>query len=175
MSKKWLIIAGLLVFLAGIGFFVFNIINKKSVIITETSAKTINNSGTFIEIQEINKEPIEKEFPANMKEFEIRDAIHRMSHQKIKAEEKWGYIPLTKERVNRLLTIIEQNEYKNANIYIDILNRWGENDFKQVDEDHNVIWRLQGGTIGKATGILSVKEEKKVLIEEFNVKENSLK
>lgn len=175
MNKKWLIIAGTLVFLAGIGFFVFNIINKKSVIITETSAKTTNNGGTFIEIKEINKEPIEKEFPINMKEYEIRAAIHRMSHQKIKAEEKWGYIPLTKERVNRLITIIEQNDYKNSNLYIEILNRWLEYDFKHVDEDHNEIWRLQGGTVGKATGILSVKEEKKLITEVFEVKEDSLK
>ena len=32
-------------------------------------------------------------------------------------------------------------------------------DFSQVDQDHNTVWRLQGGTIGEATGILTPKEE----------------
>lgn len=84
-----------------------------------------------------------------------------MSHQKIEADEKWGFLPLTTERVTRLIDVIEtnKNEYTNSSLYLRILNRWLENDFSQIDRDHNEIWSLQGGTIGKATGILSYEEE----------------
>jgi hypothetical protein len=84
-----------------------------------------------------------------------------MSHQKIEADEKWSFLPLTAERVTRLIDVIEtnKNEYTNSNLYLRILNRWSENDFSQIDRDHNEIWALQGGTIGRATGILSYEEE----------------
>ena len=36
-----------------------------------------------------------------MTEEQVQDAIHQMSHQKVRAEKKWGFIPLTRERVDR--------------------------------------------------------------------------
>lgn len=87
----------------------------------------------------------------------------KMSHQKVKAEDKWGFFEMTEERINWLRESLEQeaimSHLTDADVYLDILNRWHEGDFSEVDQDHNAIWRLQGGSIGKATGILSEEKE----------------
>ncbi|WP_163101973.1 DUF6241 domain-containing protein [Peribacillus alkalitolerans] len=110
-----------------------------------------------------------EELPINMEEFEVQIAMHHMSHQKVKADKKWGALQITPERINRLIEIVTKNQkgYDHSSTYLDILNRWNEGDFSRVDRDHNEIWRLQGGTIGKATGILSAKKEKKYIEENF--------
>ena len=56
-------------------------------------------------------------------------------YQKIKADKKWGFLPLTQDRVKRLIEIIEMNKsnYDDANIYLDILKRWEKKDFSRVD------------------------------------------
>lgn len=156
-----------------VAFFTYKSLSKESVQIKETTSQNIEESGKVIEIIETDAEPVEEEFPLDMSEEALKDAIHGMSHQKVQAEEKWGFIPLTAERVTRLKTIVEQNKdkYENASIYLDILNRWSNNDFSQVDHDHNQIWDLQNGTIGKATGILSAEEEKAFIEEHFDIEQ----
>ena len=101
-------------------------------------------------------------FPLNMSEYQMQESIHAMSHQKVKANQKWGKILLTQARVKRLIEITEtkKNEWTYSDIYLDILYRWYEGDFSRADKDHNAIWNLQSGSIGKATGLLSPIEEK---------------
>ncbi|WP_268872885.1 DUF6241 domain-containing protein [Neobacillus fumarioli] len=53
--------------------------------------------------------------------------------------------------------------------YKDILERWAAGDFSQIDKDHNTIWDLQGGTIGKATGMATPKEEMAFIEKNFKV------
>jgi hypothetical protein len=159
--QKIVLSIGLLGLIAVIGFGIFGEnrpIIKKDGTITE---KATEDGGKIIEVDEGMKEPVEEEFPLTMEDYEIANKIHAMSHQKIEADEKWGFLPLTTERVTRLIDVIEtnKNEYTNSNLYLRILNRWLENDFSQIDRDHNEVWSLQGGTIGKATGILSYEEE----------------
>lgn len=147
-----------------VGFIAFSMfgenlpIIKKDGTITEKATK---DGGKIIEVNEGKKKPIEEEFPFTMKERQIANAIHAMSHQKVEADEKWGFLPLTTERVTRLLDVIDTNkkDYKNASLYMEILSRWSKNDFSQIDHDHNQIWKTQDGTIGRATGILSYEEE----------------
>ena len=133
---------------------------KKDGTITET---TTEDGGKIIEVKEVRVQPVEEEFPMNMPDFQVGQVIHQMSHQKIEAEEKWGFLPLTAERVNRLIEVVENGDYQNKDRYLSILNRWSKNDFTQVDEDHNTFWNLQGGNVGKATGILSYEEEKEFI------------
>lgn len=40
----------------------------------------------------------------------IQTALHEMAHQKTKADQKWGYIFITQERVESLLEIINSND-----------------------------------------------------------------
>ena len=109
-------------------------------------------------------------FPDDMTELEMKNAIHGLSHQKVKSEDnaKWGYIRMTEERVNRLLEVAKLNEKKwelNGELYVDILARWSRGDFSRADIDHNAIWVIQGGNVGRATGLLSPWEEKKFIEE----------
>ncbi|MGD7010374.1 DUF6241 domain-containing protein [Metabacillus sp. 84] len=132
-------------------------------------SKTPNNE--IIEIEEANAVPSDKEFPINMNESDMQNAIHGMSHQKVEAEDKWGFIPLTSERIKRLIAVLQHNQenYEHYRTYKEILDRWNDNDFSKVDHDHNRIWELQNGNVGKATGILSAEEEKEFIEEHYNI------
>ena len=89
-----------------------------------------------------------------------QDYIHKMAHQKVIANTKWGFHEITDERINWLIEGLTVLTLEHADVYQDILTRWAAGDFSRVDKDHNIIWKLQGGTIGEATGILSAEEEK---------------
>ncbi|WP_080844532.1 DUF6241 domain-containing protein [Cytobacillus gottheilii] len=158
---------GSLAIVGAITIYTYQSMSKESVSIQETVS--VNDEGKTIEIKETHAEPVEDEFPSDITEYAVQNAIHGMSHQKTRAEDKWGFIPLTAERVNRLKAVVEANEYEEKGLYLDILNRWANNDFSRVDHDHNAIWDLQGGTIGKATGILSVEEEKAFIEEHYDI------
>lgn len=111
-----------------------------------------------------NIDPFKQQYrPEELTDKHFQDFIHKMSHQKVEAEDKWGFFEITDERIDWLLEALEHDDVKrtltDADVYLDILNRWHDHDFSQVDKDHNAIWRLQDGTIGKATGILSEEEE----------------
>ncbi len=128
---------------------------------------------SVIKMEDVNSSVIDREFPMDMSENEVMSAIHKMSHQKVVADKKWGAIPLTHDRVNRLMKVVHENYsvYRNSNIYIDILKRWSKGDFSNVADDHNKVWELQGGTIGAAVGIASVEDEKAFIEKHFKVKQ----
>jgi len=163
--QKVVLIVGIIILITII---MFSFYGKEGPIIKkdgEIIEKTTEDGGTIIEVKETLKIPVEEEFPLTLKDYHIADAIHAMSHQKVKAEEKWSFLPLTAERVARLLDVVEHNKssYPNSDIYLRILIRWSKNDFSQIDKDHNQVWDLQGGNIGRATGILSHEEELKFI------------
>lgn len=87
------------------------------------------------------------------------DYIHKMSHQKIIADTKWGFYEITDERIYWLLEGTAELELEYADVYRGILTKWADGDFLDVDNGHNTIWKLQGGTVGEATGILSEEDE----------------
>ncbi|WP_100012138.1 DUF6241 domain-containing protein [Lentibacillus sediminis] len=100
-------------------------------------------------------------------DIDYREYIHGMSHQKVDASEKWGFYEITDSRIQWLLDGLgledNKRELTDLDVYKDILERWKAGDFSRVDEDHNVIWEMQGGTVGRATGILSPEEEQEYL------------
>ncbi|WP_042146417.1 DUF6241 domain-containing protein [Paucisalibacillus sp. EB02] len=91
---------------------------------------------------------------------DFQEYIHGMSHQKVKAEEKWGFYQINEDRIQWLLEGLNNNEFIHGNLYRRILEKWANGDFSSADDDHNAIWELQGGTVGQATGILSPEEER---------------
>lgn len=103
----------------------------------------------------------------NMIDLLFQDYIHKMSHQKIIADEKWGFYLITDERIEWLLEALDETteEIEYEEVYREILNKWKNNDFSEVDEDHNAIWEIQGGEIGVATGIKSEEEERRYIEE----------
>jgi len=96
-----------------------------------------------------------------------------MSHAKVEADEKWGYEPMTVERIVRLIDVIEANKdnIKHSGTYLRILEKWRYNDFSSVQNDHNSVWEIQNGTIGRATGILSHEEEMEYIQRYYDVNE----
>ncbi len=173
-NKKISIIALGIVVLGLSAYLIFNQWNKKSVTIEEkpNGLNLEDGDGVVIPVIEIHEErtmTVEEEFPSSMEEYGVQNAIHGMSHQKVIAESKWGFIPMTHERISRLIVVVEENKYISAPVYLDILNRWSNNDFSRVDEDHNAIWDLQEGNVGRATGIFTFEEEKEFIEEHFNI------
>lgn len=170
-----IVFAGFLVFLAVL--FV-DMIDKKAVSSEPVVAK---EAATTTESQNLEKkektEALEAQEPAvstptenpfggqftTLTEEEILNFMHGMSHQKVIAEEKWIYYEMTNERIQFLLQVVKNGNYENSDDYLDILNRWAKEDFSDADKDHNRIWNLQGGTVGKATGVMSPKEEQEYL------------
>lgn len=118
-------------------------------------------------IKETNNEDLEELFPDDMAEKEMQDVIHFMTHGLVHAEQKWGKVEITAERVERLLEVSEQQQeqYEQGNTYVSILKRWNEGDFSSAVSDHNDIWGMLDGTVGKATRLFTQDE-----IEEYNKK-----
>ncbi|GGF13757.1 hypothetical protein GCM10010954_10620 [Halobacillus andaensis] len=101
--------------------------------------------------------------PSEMRDADFQEYIHKMSHQKVEANDKWGFYKITEERINWLSSALNKAELSHKDIYERILNKWAQGDFSTVDEDHNEMWSLQGGNVGKATGILSESEEEQYI------------
>lgn len=97
----------------------------------------------------------------------IQTALHEMAHQKTKADQKWGYIFITQERIESLLEIINSNDVAQKSTYVDILERWKQGKYEKVDTDHNKIWKLQSGNLGEGKGVMSQAEQKELINQVF--------
>lgn len=170
--RKTIIASGIVVLSLSaitLGYITFDA--KDDVTIKESRKITNNETWPVIEIDEVRTMSVEEEFPSAMPEYIIQEALHGMSHQKVHAEDKWGFLPMTQDRINRLIVVVEESrsKYGESKLYLEILNRWVDNDFSQADKDHNAIWKLQLGTVGKASGLLSADEERAFIKEHFEI------
>lgn len=111
-------------------------------------------------LKETANEDLEELFPDSMSESTMQTTIHHMAHGLVQAEQKWGKIEITQDRLERLLQVAEQQEgsYKEGSLYVSILSNWTNGDFSNAVADHNSIWKLQDGTIGKANRLLTAEE-----------------
>lgn len=170
---KIFVISGLIatVLLAGAGYYTYTSLNNEQES-TDTEGRFIKAPDEEKGVRSVSGDEKEAEelFPDDMTEYGVQNAIHQLSHQKIKAKDgkKWGAIQITPERINRLIEVIEANDYEHKSLYLEILNNWKDGDFSKSDHEHNEMWRLQGGTIGEATGLLSSAEEKEFIEQHFN-------
>ena len=104
----------------------------------------------------------------------MQEVIQEMSHQKIIADEKESSIMITPERIETLLQMVESNKdrYEHSDKYVEILNRWKQDDFSSVDQDHNDMWYLQGTKQGGlATGIATKEQERDYIFRVFGIPE----
>lgn len=100
-------------------------------------------------------------------EADVIQAMHEMTHQKVKADQKWGAVPLTANTAEAVYTIVENSDFKHKDDLLKIASRWKKADFSEIVSDHNYFWGLQGGTIGKAYGKLSKIEEQTFVLNNF--------
>ncbi|HET7579880.1 MAG TPA: DUF6241 domain-containing protein [Bacillales bacterium] len=121
----------------------------------ETDKPADNGSdGKWIKNGLINKE-------ADWTETKIMRTLHEMTHQKIESIQKWGAVPMTLENVKAMIAIVKQrkNKLDHYDKYMNMLKMWKQGDFSKAALQHNELWRLEGGTVGKAVGLLSEPEE----------------
>ncbi|BAC12807.1 PRK06770 family protein [Oceanobacillus iheyensis] len=177
MKKKWVkptIILGTVLILL-FGFLIFYDQVEKF----ETNA-TIKNSDENEEKEVVEKDPlISEETKENANPFgdmvsasgmnreRLIKYMHFMSHQKVEAQSKWGFYEITDDRIAFLqesFNTIDSNafEVKERASIRNILDRWSNGDFSQVDSDHNTLYRNshEDEDRGMATGILSEDQEK---------------
>ena len=95
------------------------------------------------------------------------ETLHKMTHQKVTAEDKWGAIPMTEANVRAAKEQISQLNIQDKSDLLQILAKWEREDFSQIDHDHNYFWKKQGGTIGKAYGIMTEEQEKEFIENNF--------
>jgi len=134
------------------------------------SVGTAPTGEKVVQVHEQTKK-VNSELPLSMSENSVQQTIHNMSHQKVISNKKWGALPLTAERVKRLIQVVEANQkdYEYGDLYLNILRNWDKRDFDNVVIAHNSIWSLQGGTIGKANRAASPEEEMDFIQENFDV------
>jgi hypothetical protein len=103
--------------------------------------------------------PFGEPFISPINEGIMQQYIHAMSHQKVQADKKWSYYEMTEERILYLLGELDKGDYKNEQVYREILVKWQDGNFSEADHDHNEVWSLQNGSVGRAEGLLSAEEE----------------
>ncbi|PFP22675.1 hypothetical protein COJ96_25255 [Bacillus sp. AFS073361] len=97
----------------------------------------------------------------------VIEVMHKMTHQKVKAKEKWGAIPMIPDTINQVYTIVKNSEFAQKADLLAILGNWKKGIFSEIDDDHNYFWTYQGGTVGKAYGIMSQSEEETFIRNNF--------
>jgi Na+-transporting methylmalonyl-CoA/oxaloacetate decarboxylase gamma subunit len=100
-------------------------------------------------------------------ETEVVAVMHKMTHQKVRAEEKIGAIPMVDDTINQVHDIVSNSVFKNKEKMLEIVKKWKNGRFDTINLDHNFFWELQGGTVGKAYGVLSPTEEKEFIKNNF--------
>lgn len=158
-----------IVLAAGIIYFVYTDYGKTSG--NEQAESSVDPDGEIQRLLETDKK-IEFDDTANSEgepsEWKFSDDLHKMTHQKVKAEIKWGSLEITKERINNMLTTAEKSDYQYKDFYIETLSAWQQGDFTNAVQVHNVIWKSQDGSIGIATGLLTEKEEMEYKAKHFD-------
>jgi hypothetical protein len=157
---------------------VYFVINKSQFLGTSKAASSVTVSKTE---ESAAKTEMKKEFETttpkgkmpdyeNMSDSQLIQEVHGMTHQKVKAEQKWGSSQITKDKVLKLYDVVKNKDFKDPNakdMLLEILKPWTRGDFSNAVSAHNKIWEYQNGTVGKATRLLTASEEKEYIKKNF--------
>ncbi|MED1203009.1 DUF6241 domain-containing protein [Heyndrickxia acidicola] len=100
----------------------------------------------------------------------VVEVMHEMTHQKVKADEKWGAVEMDQDNIDAVLSVLKSSDFTDKDQMLKIAENWKKGDFSNIVEDHNYFWKLQGGNVGKAYGKLSNKEEEAYIQKNFKDK-----
>jgi len=130
--------------------------------VAKTKEKTKENEKE--ETKEKIKESDQEETTVYTK-LEVVNMMHEMVNTLIIAEDSmvWGKKEVDKESVSELLNMIETVEdFYEKGIVTEIASDWERGDFDNVVQDHNILWGILDGTVGKASekNIVAVAEAK---------------
>jgi hypothetical protein len=114
---------------------------------------TVNDD---VEVIEIGGYDVDQTWSDDM----VQKLIHWMSHDKVIADQKRGDVDMTTLNIQTMSQIIDENKdnLENYDVYRYIMDKWIAGDFSTADDDHNVIWEMQGGEVGQATGVMDYTE-----------------
>jgi Family of unknown function (DUF6241) len=164
MKKKNVGIVICMILLAmGIGTYTVLSLETNPFTKLENEKNNVSTAGVETKNVSKNDNPFGESVRTPLSEKLLQQYIHAMSHQKVRAEEKWSFFKITDERIEFLLSQLEVNNYKHETLYNEILTRWSNGNFSEAVSDHNAIWRIQDGNVGIATDLLSSKEEEAYL------------
>lgn len=153
MKKKIFIISVILivvVLIIGIAI-KFNEPNKNNASINskQTNDKINKDSESKNNKQNTNDEKI----TLRTKEEVLKD-MHEMANSYIVADKNqiWGTQEITPKKCDQLIKQVEKLEFTNdeKKELLQILNNWRRYDFRGMINDHNYVWSLLGGNLGKA-------------------------
>ena len=133
----------------------------KPVMAEDQVAKTKENT------KENTKESV-KENTKIYTELEVVNMMHEMVNTLIIAEDNrvWGKKDVNKDSVSELLNMIESAEDFNKKVIVtEIANDWKMGNFDNVVKDHNIIWGILDGTVGRANevNVAAVAEAKEYM------------
>ena len=134
------------------------------------SGKTVAGTKSSFDTEVENDAELEKDITEGVyipKENEFQWIVHRMTHQKVAADEKDGATEMTPERIDQLLKTLDETNYVYKDTYLGILKEWDKGNFENAVEAHNEILSLQDGTIGVATRLLTPEEEQEFIEKNF--------
>lgn len=136
------------------------------------SVNTVSSKGyqnSDLQTKDITKgDPYTKTFIGRRAdEATVIQVMHEMTHQKVKAKEKWGAVQMTQDHIDHIYAIVKASHFKHRTHLLSIAARWKQGDFRQIVKDHNYFWKLEKGNIGKAYGILSPEDEKAFINHNF--------
>ena len=101
-------------------------------------------------------------------EGDVFEILHNMTHQKVRSEEKWGFVHINEVNLLAVKEVLKENPSFNQNIdMLSIVTDWLNNDFSNIVAEHNSIWKMKDGSVGKAYGILSPSEEAALVKQQF--------
>ncbi|HEY5563140.1 MAG TPA: DUF6241 domain-containing protein [Clostridiaceae bacterium] len=134
---KEYLIAGLVIFIAGITVLVGIFIFARSI-----KGDTIDRQAIF-QGMAINSE------------MDIYNIMHTMANSKIVAADGKvsKILEINSTECTELKVIINELNYKDKEYLLKVLNTWGKNDFSLAVDEHNYLWGKLGGTIGKAIAL----------------------
>jgi hypothetical protein len=170
MMKKFVALFAILMGIFIIGWIGFNYILTK-----ESTDKVMDTSKTIIvkdsrlknALALIDDEKLILPINENSSEIEVIEVLHEMTHQKVKAEEKWGNVPMHPKTIDRVYQIINNSNFERKEHLLDIVEKWRMGDFSSADIDHNYFWTIEHGTVGKANGLFTIEEEIQYIKEHF--------
>ena len=111
----------------------------------------VNSGGTSQTSQESSKTPVASS--GNVDEQDIVKEIHLMSNSLIQAGDNqvWGTEEVNKANIKKVLSMLDQVPVNTRTKKLrEIVVRWQQGDFSQIVDDHNYVWDLLGGTVGRA-------------------------
>ncbi|WP_298829265.1 DUF6241 domain-containing protein [uncultured Planococcus sp.] len=167
MKKTIVYLTAAFIALGFIGFGAFKVSDKQGDAESSKSAQVSDEKAMKESTQKMEGLEFAQSVPKNASENALWAMMHKMTHQKVVASEKWGLIRMNDESIAKAEEILLASDFNSKEDLLQIIERWKNGQFDQVDDEHNFIWGMQGGSIGEARGILTEEQEKEFIENNF--------